>query len=234
MRHYRLEALILAIGLVAIGWFIKSGLDSFAGRERVVNVKGLAEMEVPANKVTWPLVYKELGNDLTGMYNQIASKNKTIVAFLEDNGIASSEISVNAPQIDDIQADRYNNNVAATYRYNATAVIIVTSDKIDLVRKLMSEQGVLLKEGIAISGDDYQYSVTYEYTGLNDIKPQMIEEATKNARAAAEKFATDSGSHLGKIKSASQGQFSISDRDQNTPYIKKVRVVTTVNYYLKD
>jgi hypothetical protein len=78
------------------------------------------------------------------------------------------------------------------------------------------------------------YNVSYEFTGLNDIKPEMIEEATKNAREVAEKFATDSNSKLGKIRNASQGQFSISDRDANTPYIKKVRVVTTVNYYLKN
>lgn len=62
----------------------------------------------------------------------------------------------------------------------------------------------------------------------------MIEEATKNARASAEKFAQDSGSSLGKIRRANQGQFSITDRDSNTPYIKSVRVVTTVEYFLKD
>ena len=119
------------------------------------------------------------------------------------------------------------------YRYNATSVITVTSKNVDKVRKLMSEQAELLKQGIAISGGDYRYNVVYEFTGLNDVKPQMIEEATKNARAAAEKFAKDSDSSLGKIRNASQGQFSISDRDANTPYIKSIRVVTTVNYYLK-
>ena len=91
----------------------------------------------------------------------------------------------------------------------------------------------LLKQGIAITGGDYKYNVSYEFPGLNEVKPRMIEEATKNARAAAEKFAKDSDSELGKIRNASQGQFSISDRDAYTPYIKSVRVVTTVNYYLK-
>ena len=92
----------------------------------------------------------------------------------------------------------------------------------------------MLKQGIAITEGEYRYNTVYSFTGLNDIKPQMIEEATRNARAAAMKFAQDSGSKLGKIKNASQGQFTISDRDENTPYIKNVRVVTTVNYYLKD
>ena len=83
-------------------------------------------------------------------------------------------------------------------------------------------------------GGDYRYNVQYDYTGLNDIKPQMIEEATKNARAAAVKFAKDSDSELGKIKRAYQGQFSIEDRDANTPYIKRIRVVTTIDYSLED
>ena len=113
-------------------------------------------------------------------------------------------------------------------------MITVTSNQVKLVRQLINEQSELLKQGIAITGEPYRYGVQYEYTGLNDIKPQMIETATKNARAAAEKFATDSESKLGKIKKASQGQFSISDRDDNTPYIKKVRVVTTIDYALED
>ena len=82
-------------------------------------------------------------------------------------------------------------------------------------------------------GGDYRFNVSYEFTGLNEVKPEMIEEATRNARAAAEKFAKDSDSRLGKIRNASQGQFSIANRDENTPYIKTVRVVTTINYYLK-
>jgi hypothetical protein len=90
------------------------------------------------------------------------------------------------------------------------------------------------KQGIAITGEDYQSKTVFLYTKLNEIKPAMIEEATQNARAVAEKFAQDSKSRLGKIRSASQGQFSIDDRDSNTPYIKKVRVVSTLEYYLSD
>jgi hypothetical protein len=132
-----------------------------------------------------------------------------------------------------MQAERYNVNTP-TYRYNITSVVTVMSNKIQLVRELMSEQGDLLNQGIAVSGQDYQYQVQFLFTKLNDIKPSMIEEATKNARAAAEKFAKDSESKLGKIQSADQGQFSINDRDANTPYVKNVRVVSTINYYLKD
>ena len=221
MKSWKPEAIILAIGMLIMGYFIKNGLDTFAGKDRVVTVKGLAEMEVPANKVTWPLIYK------------INNTNQTIVTFLKQKGITEQEISINAPELIDLQADRYNSN-PIQFRYNITTVITVTSDKVELVRNLIKEQSELLKQGIAITGGDYRYNVQYDFTGLNAVKPQMIEEATKNARAAAIKFAKDSDSELGKIKRAYQGQFSIEDRDANTPYIKRIRVVTTIDYSLED
>lgn len=233
MKSWKLESVILAIGLLLMGFFVKQGLDSFAEKNRIVTVKGLAEMEVPANKVTWPLMYKEVGNDLYSLYNRINMTNDAIVAFLKKKGIKSEEISVNAPEIIDLQAERYNQS-PVQYRYNVTTVIIVTSTQVELVRSLIQEQSELLKQGIAITGGDYRYNIQYDFTGLNEIKPQMIEEATKNAREAALKFAKDSESELGKIKRAYQGQFSIEDRDPNTPYIKRVRVVTTIDYSLED
>lgn len=232
MKNWRIEALIISVGIILLGVMIKNGIDNFVDKERVVSVKGLAEMEVPANKVIWPLMYKDIGNDPALLYTNMVQKNNVIVQFLKNNGITDNEISIAPPEVIDMQAERYGDR-NINYRYNATSVITVTSLNVDTVRKLMSEQAELLRQGIAISGGDYRYSVSYEFTGLNDIKPQMIEEATKNARAAAEKFAKDSDSSLGKIRNASQGQFSISDRDANTPYIKSIRVVTTVNYYLK-
>jgi hypothetical protein len=233
MKNYIIESIIIASGLFLMGLFLKNGLDGFSNKDRVVNVKGLAEMEVMANKVTWPLMYKEIGNDLTSLYNKINNTNKTIIDFLKENGIDDNEISINAPEIIDLNADRYNTN-NSPYRYNVTEIITVTSSKVHLVRKIIGEQSELLKQGIAITGGDYMYRVQYEYTDLNSIKPDMIEEATKNARAAGEKFASDSDSKIGKIKRASQGQFSITDRDEFTPYIKKIRVVTTIDYYLED
>lgn len=233
MSNWKTEAIVLAIGMVALGAQVKQGINNFVAKDRVVTVKGLAEMEVPANKVTWPLMYKEVGNDLSTLYNKISHTNKAIVGFLKNKGIAEDEISINAPEIIDMQAERYIGE-NKTYRYNVTTVITVTSNKVDLVRSLISEQGELLKQGIAITGGDYRYNIQYDFTSLNEIKPQMIEEATKNAREAAQKFAKDSDSELGKIKRAVQGQFSIENRDANTPYIKRIRVVTTIDYSLED
>ena len=234
MGKYTNEALILAFGMICMGQCIRKGAKEASIPDRTVNVKGLAEMEVPANQVIWPLMYKNLGNDLSSLYSDIKQSNQTILDFLKEKGIKENEISVNAPEIIDLKAERYGNSNESPYRYNVTSVITVTSEKVDLVRNLISEQGELLKRGIAITSGDYRYNVQYDFTGLNDIKPQMIEEATKNARQAAEKFAKDSESELGKIRFANQGQFSINDRDANTPYIKKIRVVTSVTYSLDD
>lgn len=220
MKSWKVEAAIIAVGLLLLGIMVKGGINNFVNKDRVVSVKGLAEMEVPADKVVWPLVYKDIGNDPALLYANMEKKNAAVVSFLENNGIEKEEISIAPPEVIDMQAERYvDRNVA--YRYNATSVITVTSKNVDRVRKLMSGQAELLKQGIAITGGDYKYNVSYEFTGLNEVKPRMIEEATKNARAAAEKFAKDSDSELGKIRNASQGQFSISDRDAYTPYIKK-------------
>ena len=207
---------LLALGLFLLGLQVKQGLNSITDNQRVVTVRGLAEREVKANKVTWPIVSKEVGNDLPSIYANVERTNSAIVAFLKQNGIQDSEISVNAPQVLDLQADRYSSN-NVPFRYNVTNVVVVTSSQVDKVRQLIERQTELLKQGIAIVAGDYQYQTVYEFTGLNQIKPEMIAEATKNAREAANKFAEDSQSELGKIKTASQGQFSIEDRDQYTP-----------------
>ena len=225
--------ILLAFGLFLLGLQVKQGLNSITDNQRMVTVRGLAEREVKANKVTWPIVSKEVGNDLPTIYANIERTNAAIMAFLKQNGIQESEISVNAPKVLDLQADQYSSN-NVPFRYNVTNVVVVTSSNVDKVRQLIERQTELLKQGIAIVAGDYQYQTVYEFTGLNKIKPAMIAEATKNAREAANKFAEDSQSKLGKIRTASQGQFTIEDRDQYTPYIKRVRVVSTIVYYLKD
>ena len=228
-----LSAAFLAVSIVVLGFTLKAGIDNFTNRSRVVTVRGLCEKEVKANKVTWPIVTKSLGNDLPSLYSQIEGTNAKILSFLKANGITDSEISVNAPNVYDQAADRYGNQ-QVLYRYSLTNVVVVTSEQVEKVQQLIKRQTELLKQGVAIVAGDYSYQTNYEYTELNSIKPEMIAEATANAREAADKFANDSKSKLGKIQTASQGQFSINDRDQYTPYIKTVRVVTSITYQLQD
>lgn len=228
-----LPALLIAVGITLLGVFIKAGLGQFSDNSRVVTVRGLSEREVKANKVTWPIVSKHVGNDLASIYKEVEATNNAIVQFLRSNGLAESEYSVNAPKVQDMQADNYG-GAPAPYRYNVTSVVVVTSDKVEEVNKLMSKQSELIAKGIAIVAGDYNYRTLYEFTELNKIKPDMVADATQNARQAAQKFSEDSHSKLGKIKNASQGQFSIEDRDEYTPYIKNIRVVSTIAYYLED
>ncbi|MBQ8702204.1 MAG: SIMPL domain-containing protein [Prevotella sp.] len=234
MKENRIiAAAVLAVGIVCLGWFIKSGIDDFANKDRKVNVKGLAETEVEADKVTWPIVSKEVGNDLPELYNRVGVTQQKIKAFLVRNGIKETELTQNAPQVVDLQAREYSDN-NKQYRYIITSVIIVTSGDVKKVRGILARQGDLLKEGVAIVDGGYDNPVRYELVSFKEMKPKMMQEAIENAEKTAQQFAENSHSRLDKIVSADQGQFSIDNRDENTPYIKKVRVVTTVTYSLKD
>ena len=227
------SAALLAVSIVILGFCVKWGIDDFANKDRKVSVKGLSEREVDADKVTWPILSKELGNNLPELYNRIAVTQGKIKKFLMSNGVKENEINVNAPVVIDLNADQYNTNQRA-YRYNITSIVTVTSRNVKLVRSIIARQGELLKEGIAIVDGGYENPVKYEFVSFNSMKPKMMEEAIANARKTAEQFAKNSESKLNKIVSADQGQFSIEDRDQSTPYVKKVRVVTTIVYSLKD
>ena len=225
-------SLAMVCSAAVLGGQLAGGIEQFVERDRVVTVKGLAERQVQADHVIWPVGYRELGNDLQQVYGQIEARQKQVIAFLKKAGLTDDEISVAAPKLNDAQADNYDSQ-KRNFRYSMLQTVTVNTKKVDLVIDLLSRQSELLKQGVALV-NDYSWQTTFEFTGLNGIKPSMIEEATKNARASAQKFAEDSNSTLGKIRRANQGQFSISDWDSFTPYLKNVRVVTTVEYFLKD
>ena len=221
------------LGMLILGGSLVLMVNNLKSYDRCVTVKGLCEKEVMADKVIWPIMYKQGGNELGVLYNTVEEMNATIVNFLKEAGVSDDEITMNAPSIVDTRTNLYGER--NEYRYIVTAGVTVCSEKVELVVKLQTEQAKLYEKGIPVGmGENWSHPITYSFTKLNDIKPSMIEEATINARQAAEKFAKDSNSKLGKIKNATQGQFSVSDRDSNTPYIKNVRVVTNVVYYLKD
>jgi hypothetical protein len=232
------SALILGVcvllGLSSLGWLLGQAAIEYRAHERSVTVKGLAEREVAADIVIWPIAFTEAGNDLPGLYQALEQATDSIREYLRAQGVSDSDISVSPPAITDKLAQQYGSGQPAEFRYSALQTVTVYSTQVELVRNAMNGLAELGKRGIAFTGAGYQNQTEYIFTGLNDIKPAMIEAATRAARAVALKFAQDSDSRLGKIKSASQGQFSINDRDKNNPHIKKVRVVSTVEYYLSD
>lgn len=227
------KVLVIAAAIVIASAMLPISVAKFKSYDRTVDVKGLCEREVMADKVIWPLTYKVGGNDLASVLAETETNNKLIVDFLVSGGIPEDQITIAAPEISDKYASEYGNN-DRVYRYLSTSVITVCTDMVDAVLTLQSRQAELMKKGITFVADNWENSTQFKFEALNDIKPEMIEEATANARAAAKKFAQDSDSRLGKIKTAAQGTFSIENRDSNTPQVKKVRVVTYVTYYIKN
>ncbi|WP_064435786.1 MULTISPECIES: SIMPL domain-containing protein [Pseudoalteromonas] len=226
-------AAVLAVGLLGLGLILKSAAIDVKNMERTVTVKGLAEIEVAADTVIWPLQFSDADNDLEKLVARIEQKNDAVIAFLKLHGFDDDEISRGAQSIVDKQAREYGAE-NQQFRYIARASVTVYSSQPDKVKNALAKVGQLAKQGIAIVQDSYDTRIEYLFTGLNDVKPAMVQEATEKAREVAIKFAKDSQSKLGKIKTARQGQFSISNRDSNTPQLKKVRVVTSVEYYLSD
>lgn len=224
----------LVVGLLGAGWIVNTTANQLKAYERNVTVKGLAEREVMANVAIWPIQFVVASNQLEQLYEEVEANTDKVKAFLEDNGIRQEEITISPPAIVDKIAQQYGGSGRAEFRYNANQQVTVYTHNIEMVRDAQAKLSDLGKQGVVLSGDMYQTRTEYLYTDLNLIKPAMIEQATENAREVGEKFALDSDSRLGKIKQASQGQFSISDRDQNNPHIKNVRVVSTVTYYLVD
>jgi hypothetical protein len=202
--------------------------------DRSVTVKGLAESEYPADIVIWPIQYTSASNDLEALYQEIETQNTKIVDFLKNKDIEAQEIALGTPKITDKLAQQYGGGEDSKFRYMAVQTITVYSSKIDAIRNVMPQLSELGKTGIAFSQADYDAQVEYIFSRLNEVKPQMIEESTTNACSVAEKFATDSQSRLGKIKKATQGQFTINNREKNNPHIKHIRVVSTIEYYLAD
>jgi hypothetical protein len=224
----------LAAGLVVLGYLLGTAAIRFKEYERTVTVKGLSEHEYPADVVIWPIQFTEASNDLGALYNALENSANRIREYLQSAGISAEAISLSTPVTTDKSAQQWGDNSRAEFRYLATQTVTVYSSDVARVREAMGGLVELGKKGIVFSGDAYQNQVEYLFTRLNDVKPAMIEEATRLAREIGVKFANDSNSRLGKIRSASQGQFSIEPRDTNNPHIKKVRVVSTVEYYLSD
>ncbi len=233
-QHFFFLGIFIFLGLAAVGYLMSQAIIQYKQMDRSVTVKGLSEQELMADVVIWPIAYSLADNDLTALYGTLENNNQLISEFLTSKNIPANAITFAPPAITDKSALDYGSNYDSAFRFVGKQTVTVYSEQIETVRQAMTQLSELGKKGIVIRGDDYDSRTEYLFTRLNEIKPAMIEEATQNAREVALKFAADSNSQLGKIKSARQGQFSISERDKNNPHIKKIRVVSTVEYYLSD
>jgi hypothetical protein len=222
----------VGLGIAIAGALVGDALVN-SRAQRHVTVKGLAEREVDADLAIWPIAFKEVAQELTPLQKQIDERRAVVAAFLESAGFDRGDISFAAPRINDLHADNAGPRNQTPYRYVALGAVTVQSKDVALVKKSMEQAGTLVSRGVMIA-QDWENRPQFLFTGLNAIKPAMIEEATIAAREAAAKFAKDSGSRIGRIRTASQGLFSVNDRDPSSPERKVVRVVTTVEYFLED
>jgi uncharacterized protein len=232
---YVLIALILSIGIILAGYMVGNMHLRGLKYQRYVSVKGLAESEVDANLAIWPFRMTVAGNDLNLLQKKLENDTRIIMNFLTESGFDPAEFSAGVAEIQDLQTLSYGSpNQSNTMRYIARKDFTIRTSDINKLHHSLGNISTLIGEGIVLESKNQWQGVEYLFTRLNEIKPAMIEEATRNAREAAQKFAQDAGSKVGKIKSANQGLFTISDRDVNTGYIKKVRVVNTIDFYLED
>jgi len=229
-----LPAAMLGLALIIAAGIGSNALLDFKRLDRYVTVKGLAEQEVAADLAIWPISFTVTADSLSDLQAQLEASVDTITAYLKLHGFGDRDLTRSPPRITDFYAQAYGNS-RPPERYQAVGNITLQSDRITAVKTALQSIGNLLSDGIMLA-QDYSFgsSAQFLYTSLNDIKPDMIAEATANAREAARQFAEDSGSKVGDIRNANQGLFTINERDSNSPDVKVVRVVSTVQFYLRD
>jgi hypothetical protein len=231
--------IILGFAIFSAGGQINDGLKQFRSFDRSVTMKGLAERHVIADLAIWPLSYTETGNDLTALQDLMDQRGHDLLSFFKKNGIKDSEIELQKVQVQDLMAQSYRQNNVGANRYILTQSYLVRTNNIDAVSKAAKKLGDLIRQGVVFAQGS-STAPTYLYTKLNEVKPEMIAEATKNARRSAKEFAKNSGQEVGGIKYASQGVFQILSRDQTYAISeaqqknKKVRIVSTIQFYLED
>jgi hypothetical protein len=245
--------ILLGLGLILGGWALGAEIKAARLGDRYVSVRGLAERTVKSDLAVWNPGYSETGDDLPSLYAKSESDRKIVVQFLNQQGILAAEIEMGVAKVIDNQAREFGRDDKAPHRYILEEEVTVQTTRVDQVAAASRKTVDLLKQGVVLSsGDNPIYGnggPDYRFNGLNAIKPDMITEATRNACAAADRFAFDAGSRVGTIRDATQGVFSISSANSGSPtgegdssesngnedssMMKTVRVVTSVEYFLE-
>lgn len=225
-------AALIALGLASAGWFAARGMAQLRTADRYVTVKGGAEKIVDADLVVWPLSQTVGGNDLAVVQAELEANTRTIQDFLAAAGFKPDEIVISPPRLEDRWTYAYGDNrPPERYRYSNT--VTLRTGQVKQALAALRRSGDIVAKGVMLNTDEGG-GPSFEYTLLNTIKPALIAEATANARQSAEQFAKDSGARVGGIRRANQGVVSIENRDAGSPQIKTIRVVTTVDYFLRD
>ena len=212
--------LSLAMIIFSVTFFFAA--KNFSKQGSYVEVKGLSEKIVKADTAIWSLSFEVKSNNIDSLYSDTEKNIVTIKKFLTDKGFEASEINI-APV--NIYQDTYKD---ASFRYNSTNQISVYTKKVDLAKSASNETLLLVKEGVVLS----QNNISFEFSDLNSIKPEMLAEAIKNARDTAAQFAKNAGTTVGSVTRGNQGVFDITDKDPGSPEYKKIRLVSTLRFLL--
>ena len=246
LKPFLALGLCLLVGLLGGGYLLGSQVRDFKRADRYVEVKGLVERTVKSDQADWDLPFKTAGDDLSAVFAKSEQGKNAVLQFLATQGVSAAEVTVGEIRVTDKQTNEYGNNDRGS-RYIVEQTVSVSSKDVDKIAGAGQKTADLVKAGVVLaSSNGRSGGISYTFTGLNALKPDMITEATRNARASAERFAQDSGSQVGSIRSANQGVFSIGAASQVTvneggdggntnadaSMIKKVRVVSTIDYYL--
>jgi hypothetical protein len=231
-RRWLAASTILAVGLVGGGYLLGDGMRRAHRADRSVTVRGLAERDVTADLATWTIAYSSTAGDLATAQSGVENDTRRIEAFFRELGFPADALQ---PTGANVQQSKDN---SGTTSFTVRQRVTLRSQDVKRAQDAVKRQFELVRRGVILEEGS---GMAFTFTKLNAIKPPMVAAATKDARAAAEQFAQDSGAEVGAIKSATQGYFTIEARDgdsgggwgvSDTPY-KKVRVVTTVDFYLK-
>ena len=232
-RSFAVLGAFLAIGLAIFGYQVGRAVKVGREFDRYFTVRGLAEREVKATLVIWPMRYVATGETLAELQASIAEAKAIVITFLHENGVPQEEIIYGLPEISDTLGSRKKDDAVVLPRYCATMTMVVRSRNVDVVKLAIQKSESLIAKGVPLANQDYGQRISFEFDGVNAIKPEMIQEATANARQAAQKFAEDSKAEVGAIRKATQGVVDIQDRDIASPELKIVRVITTVEFFIK-
>jgi hypothetical protein len=235
IRSFVVLGLSLVVGLAVFGAQIGRAVKTGREFDRYLTVRGLSEREMKATLAIWPIRFSDYAEDLGALKTAMEKDRALVIAFLKENGIATNEITQGLPDVSDREDERIQEKAPTMARYRGVMTLVVRSPKVDVVKKAIQAVDALLEKGVSLAGNENMDRIQFIFDAeaVNAVKPDMIKEATANARAAAEKFAQDSKSTVGRIRRATQGTVEIEDRDVASPELKTIRVVTTVDFFLE-
>lgn len=232
-----LPALLLAAGVAFAGWSVGQGIERFRAADRTVTVKGLAERDAKSDFAVWILSFRRADHEFGDVQRALSTDRDRVVGFLREQGFGDEEIELRPLQVRDLLAREWGSD-NVPMRFNGQGQVVVRSTQVDRIAQAARAVDPLIEAGIQLGGGDAPEGPRYQLRGFNQIKPELLEAATLNAREQARKFAVDAGAELGRLKSANQGAIRILDDDGNeidtsTTIGKRLRVVSTFEFALK-